>query len=268
MNEGVLAGRVALVTGGGSGIGRATALLLAERGAGVAVADIDELGARVTEELVARATGATAAGRPVVALRVDVTSPDEVDAMVAGVAERFGRLDLAVNAAGVSGRYGATAEMPVEEWQRVIDVNLTGVFLCLRAELRHMLTGHDDGGGEPVEGRAIVNVASAAGQMGVPGLAHYSASKHGVIGLTRSAALECARRGLRINAVLPGTVRTPMLQRFAGGDEAVDRMGAASPVGRVAEPDEIASAIAWLCSPEASYVTGHAFAVDGGALAT
>ncbi len=214
-----LAGRVALVTGGGSGI------------------------------------AAAALG--------DVTDPDFAAAMVLAVVDTFGRLDIAVNAAGVSGTYGNLADQEVDEWRRVIEVNLTAVFLSMRAEIPTILARTD--GGPP---GAIVNIASAAGSMGVPGLAHYSASKHGVIGLTKSAALEYARSGLRINAVLPGIVRTPMLQRFAGGDEGVDKMGRGAPLGRAAEPDEIAEAVVWLCEPKASYVTGHAFAVDGGALAT
>jgi NAD(P)-dependent dehydrogenase (short-subunit alcohol dehydrogenase family) len=145
----------------------------------------------------------------------------------------------------------------------MIDVNLTSVYVTLRAELRQMLAG-----GERTVPAGIVNVSSAAGDMGVPGLAHYSAAKHGVIGLTRSAALEVARSGIRVNAVLPGIVRTPMLQRFAGGDEGVDAMAKPSPFGRPAEAEEIAQSIAWLLSDQASFVTGHAFAVDGGALAT
>jgi NAD(P)-dependent dehydrogenase (short-subunit alcohol dehydrogenase family) len=180
---------------------------------------------------------------------------------VSGVVERFGRLDAAVNAAGVSGVYADIVDQTVDEWRRVVDVNLTSVFLCVQAELRRMLAQDPRGG-------SIVNVASAAGSMGVPGLAHYSASKHGVIGLTKTAALEVARKGIRVNAVLPGTVRTPMLQRFAGGDDGVDRMGKMSPVGRAAEPDEIAQMIVWLCTPAASYATGALFPVDGGALAT
>jgi NAD(P)-dependent dehydrogenase (short-subunit alcohol dehydrogenase family) len=161
----------------------------------------------------------------------------------------------------VSGAYGNVVDQEVDEWRRVIDVNLTSVFLCVRAEVRQM-TAQDPAGG------VVVNVASAAGAMGVPGLAHYSASKHGVIGLTKSVALEYAKAGIRVNAVLPGTVRTPMLQRFAGGDEGVDRMGQMSPLGRAAEPDEIAQAILWLTTPAASYLTGALIPVDGGALAT
>jgi NAD(P)-dependent dehydrogenase (short-subunit alcohol dehydrogenase family) len=247
-------GRVALVTGGGSGIGRATVRLLAARGARVVAADLDHDNAVATVEGlgddVARAVG------------VDVTDADAFDAAVAEVVAAFGGLDLAVNAAGISGNYSPIVDQDLDEWRRVVDVNLTSVFITLRAELRQMLAGE-----RTVTG-SIVNVSSAAGEMGVPGLAQYSAAKHGVIGLTRSAALECARSGIRVNAVLPGIVRTPMLQRFAGGDEAVDAMAKGSPIGRPAEPEEIAQTIAWLCSDQASYVTGHALAADGGALAT
>jgi NAD(P)-dependent dehydrogenase (short-subunit alcohol dehydrogenase family) len=244
--------RVCLVTGGGSGIGRATVQLLAGKGLQVVAADVDRDGAE----------GTVAGLDPDRALtvEVDVTSPESVERMVAAAVDRFGRLDVAVNAAGVSGAFANTADQDVAEWRRVLEVNLTGVFLCLRAELPAILASGDGG--------VVVNVSSAAGSMGVPGLAHYSASKHGVIGLTRSSALEYARSAVRINAVLPGIVRTPMLQRFAGGDEGVDGMARGTPVGRAAEPGEIAQAIAWLCSDESSYVTGHTLAVDGGALAT
>jgi NAD(P)-dependent dehydrogenase (short-subunit alcohol dehydrogenase family) len=251
-------GRVALVTGGGSGIGRATVRLLAARGARVVAADIDHGNAVATVEGLGGDVGRAAA--------VDVTDPDAVDALMAAVVDAFGGLDLAVNAAGISGAYGAIADQSLDEWRRMIDVNLTGVYIALRAELRQMLSGGERG--ERSAPGSIVNVSSAAGEMGVPGLAHYSAAKHGVIGLTRSAALENARSGIRVNAVLPGIVRTPMLQRFAGGDEGVDAMAKGSPFGRAAEPEEIAQSIAWLCSDQASFVTGHAFAVDGGALAT
>jgi NAD(P)-dependent dehydrogenase (short-subunit alcohol dehydrogenase family) len=244
-----LSGRVALVVGGGSGIGRATARLLAERGASVVAADVDVEGAKATVDGLSSA----------LAVEADVTSPSAVSAMVAAMVDRFGRLDIAVNSAGISGTFANLPDQTIEDWDRIMAVNLTSVFLCLRAEIPALLS---TGGG------SIVNLASAAGDMGVPGMAPYSATKHGVIGLTKSAALEYARSGLRVNAVLPGPVRTPMLQRFTGGDEGVDGIGSTMPIGRAGEATEIAEAIVWLCSEAASYVTGHSFAVDGGALAT
>ena len=230
-----LAGRVALVTGGASGIGAACVDLLRQRGATVVAADL-------------------AAGEDVVAC--DVTDEAAVDALVASIVEEHGRIDLAANVAGTSGTWAEVADTTTEDWRRTMSVNLDGVFFCLRAELRAMRAA----------GRgSIVNVASAAGRMGVPGLADYSASKHGVIGLTRSAAAEVARRGIRVNAVLPGSVRTPMLRAFAGGDEAaLEKMGARSPMGRLGEPEEVAEAVVWLLGDGASYVTGSCVSPDGG----
>jgi NAD(P)-dependent dehydrogenase (short-subunit alcohol dehydrogenase family) len=233
-----LDGRVALVVGGTSGIGAATASLLRDGGATVVVADL-------------HASDGDEA--------VDVTDGEAVDELVAGLGARHGRLDIAVNAAGVAGTYATVAESDPAAWDRTIAVNLTGVYRCTRAELAVMV---------PAGSGAIVNVASAAGAIGVPGLAAYSASKHGVVGLTRSAALEVARSGVRVNAVLPGSTRTPMLSGFAGDDAALERMGRATPIGRLAEPAEVARAIVWLASDDSSFVTGEALAVDGGALAT
>lgn len=239
----------ALVTGGGSGIGRATALLLASGGAQVLVADVDADAAdRVAKEIDG------------LAQRVDVSDPDSVAAMVGAAVSSFGGLDVAVNSAGVSGGFARLPDVPLDEWHRTIAVNQTGVFLCLRAEIPAMLAS---GGG------SIVTIASAAGAMGVPGMASYAASKHAVIGLTKTAALEWARKGIRVNAVLPGTVRTPMLEGFTGGDPAtIEAMGRAQPIGRLASPEEVAAAVGWLCSDAASYVTGACLPVDGGSLAT
>lgn len=233
-----LTGRVALVTGGASGIGAATVELLRIHGAVVVAADLQ-------------------AGGGVEAL--DVTDEGAVDALVASIVERHGRLDLAANVAGTPGVYADIVESTTEVWRSTMAVNLDGVYFCLRAELRAMRI-HGSG--------AVVNVASSAGRMGVPGLAAYSASKHGVIGLTKSAALEVARDGIRVNAVLPGSVRTPMLRGFVGGDEDVlEKMGHRSPMGRLGEPDEIAEAIVWLLSDAARFVTGNALAPDGGVAA-
>jgi len=233
-----LEGRVALVTGGASGIGKATADLLTARGATVVIGDLDgEAG-----------------------VQVDVADPVAVERFVSGVVDTHGRLDIAVNNAGMPGTYAPLSDQPLDAWQRTLDVNLTGTFLCLKAELAVM---------EPAGAGAIVNVASAAGLMGFANLPAYVASKHGVVGLTKSVALEFARRGIRVNAVCPGNVHTPMLENFvAGNQDALQGMGKVTPIGRLARPDEIAEAIVWLCSDAASFVTGHAMAVDGGVLAT
>lgn len=252
--SGSFGGKVALVTGGASGIGRATVEQLAAAGARVVVADLDEVrGAGLADAI-------NGGGGEAVFVRADVTVPDEVEAMVAAAVDRFGRLDVAVNNAGRPGTYAALTDQTLEDWERTVAVNLTGTFLCLRAEIGAMVGA---GGG------AIVNVASAAGLMGFAQLPAYVASKHGVIGLTKSVALEFARNGIRVNAVCPGNVRTQMLEGFAGGDEQIlQGMGRMQPIGRLGTPQEVAEAIVWLCSDAASFVTGHAMAVDGGVLAT
>jgi NAD(P)-dependent dehydrogenase (short-subunit alcohol dehydrogenase family) len=233
-----LAGRVALVTGGASGIGEATVGLLRARGATVVAAD-------------------RAAGDGITV--VDVTDEAAVDALVTAVIAQHGRLDLAANVAGTSGSPADVAVSSTDNWRRTMAVNLDGVYFCLRAELRAM---------RGVGRGSVVNVASSAGRMGVPGMAAYSASKHGVIGLTKTAALEEARNGIRINAVLPGSIRTPMLRAFAGGDEAVlDSFGHRAPMARLGEPDEIAEAIVWLLSDASGFVTGNCLAPDGGVAA-
>lgn len=249
-----LEGRVALVTGGGSGIGRATVELLARRGARVLVADLDEAGGTATAEAVAGAGGEARF------VRTDVADPAQIGAMVAAAVETFGALHLAVNNAGMPGTYAPLTDQRLEDWERTLAVNLTGVFLSMQAELPHLLAA---GGG------AIVNTASAAGLMGFANLPAYVASKHGVVGLTKSVALEYASRGVRVNAVCPGSVRTRMLEGFAGGsEEMLTGMGRAQPIGRLGTSEEVAEAIVWLCSDAASFVTGHALAVDGGVLAT
>jgi NAD(P)-dependent dehydrogenase (short-subunit alcohol dehydrogenase family) len=238
-----LAGRVALVTGGASGIGAACVALLRGSGATVVAADL-------------------AGGEGVTAL--DVTDEAAVDACVDAIVAEHGRLDLAANVAGTSGAYGEIADSSTDVWRQTMAVNLDGVYFCVRAELRAMRASLPGGG----SGGSIVNVASSAGRMGVPGLAAYSASKHGVIGLTKTAALEEARRGIRVNAVLPGSIRTPMLRAFAGGDEeALEKMGRRAPMARLGEPDEIAAAVAWLLSDASSFVTGSCLAPDGGVAA-
>jgi NAD(P)-dependent dehydrogenase (short-subunit alcohol dehydrogenase family) len=251
LNE--LAGRVALVTGGGSGLGRASAIAFATAGAKVVVADVDEVGGEETAAEVFEQTGGEASF-----VRADVSRAEDVEAMVATTVERYGRVDCALNNAGTTGTGASTADYPLDDWERTLAINLTGVFLCLKYEIPQMI---GQGGG------SIVNMASGAGLVGFAGLPAYVASKHGVVGLTRAAALDHIKDGVRINAVCPGSVRTPMLEAFMGGDERVERMMAkAAPIGRLGTPDEIAAAVVWLCSDAASFVVGHAFPVDGGAV--
>jgi len=229
-------------------------VLFARRGARLVLGDVDP------DALAAVADRIAGHGHDVVAVPTDVADPTQVHALVEAAVDRFGRLDAAFNNAGMSGAYAPLPDQDLATWERTLAVNLTSVFLCLQAEIPAMLA--TAGGG------AIVNTASAAGQMGFAHLPAYVASKHGVIGLTKSVALEYARQGIRVNAICPGTVRTKMLGEFAGSDEAVEAMGAMAPIGRIGEPDEIAESAVWLCSDAASFVTGHALAVDGGVLAT
>ena len=245
--------KVALVTGGASGIGRASALALAHEGATVMVADRDHAGCEETVALI------TAAGGTAATHAVDVASEEAVERLIADTVATFGRLDLAFNNAGIGGEMGKTAAYPTDDWHRVLAVNLTGVWFCMKYEIRHMLA---QGGG------AIVNTASIAGLIGMAGAPAYVAAKHGVVGLTKNAALEYARNNIRVNAVCPGGVRTHMT-------EAADlelpgflaKLAKQEPMGRIAEPEEIASAVVWLLSDGASFMTGHALAVDGGYVA-
>jgi NAD(P)-dependent dehydrogenase (short-subunit alcohol dehydrogenase family) len=247
-----LEGKAALVTGGGSGLGRASAIALARAGATVTVADVNEDGGKETAALVYEEAGGDAEF-----VRADVTRPDDVAAMVDQAVARWGHLDCALNNAGMTGASAPTADYELDDWNRALALNLTGVFLCLKYELPAMLE----------RGGSIVNMASGAGLVGFPGLPAYVASKHGVVGLTKAAALEYASQGVRINAICPGSTRTPMLEGFMGGDEQVERMMTrAVPLGRLGRPEEIAEAVVWLCSDAASFVVGHALAVDGGSV--
>lgn len=244
----MLAGKVILITGAASGIGAAAAAVFARHGAALVLTDRDGPGvARVAATL----DGA-------VSLAADITSEADMAAAVALAVERFGRLDGAFNNAGVEQAGAAmipAGEYPLDDFDRVIAVNLRGLLVCLRAEI-------------PALGRggAVVNTASILGARATPGMGAYTASKHGVVGLTRAAALDHARAGIRVNAVLPGAVRTPMLieRAFPANPGYEAAATAAAPLGRLAEPAEIAEAAAWLLSDAASFVTGHALAVDGG----
>jgi NAD(P)-dependent dehydrogenase (short-subunit alcohol dehydrogenase family) len=254
VSELTFAGKVAIVTGGASGIGRASAELLAAQGADVVVADLDDA------QGAAAVAGINALDGNAVFVRADVTDPEQIAAVVSTATDSFGRLDVALNNAGVPGTYAALTDQDLADWQRTIAVNLTSVFLSMQAEIPAMLA---TGGG------AIVNTASAAGLMGFAHLPAYVASKHGVIGLTKSVALEYAKQGVRVNAVCPGSIRTQMLEGFVGGDQtALEGMGRMQPIGRLGTAEEVAEAVVWLCSDAAAFVTGHALAVDGGVLAT
>src|SRR3954466_8402029 len=245
-------GKVAFVTGGASGIGRAAALAFARAGASVAVADVGEQANQETARLIEQEGGRA------LAVRCDVTRGDDVKAALQKTAEAFGRLDFAFNNAGIEPKKPApTAEYDEEEWNRIIDIDLRGVFLCMKHEIPLMLS-HGGGG-------AIVNTSSGAGVIGIKGSPAYTAAKHGVIGLTRAAALDYAAQNIRVNAVCPGYIDTPMMDRFTGGtQEGRAKVISEEPIGRMGTPEEIANAVVWLCSESAGFVVGSAMVIDGG----
>ncbi|MEH2283066.1 MAG: SDR family oxidoreductase [Nostoc sp.] len=243
-------GKVAFVTGAANGIGRATALAFAREGANVVVADISEQGnqetARMIEELGGRA----------IAVRCDVTRAEEVKASLDKAVEAFGRLDVAFNNAGSEQAITTLADLTEEEWDRIVSINLRSVFLCMKYQIPLMLK---QGSG------AIVNTSSGAGVKGFKGQAAYVSAKHGVVGLTKAAALDYASQNIRINAVCPGIIDTPMMDRFSGGTpEGRQQVILQEPIGRMGQPEEIANAVVWLCSDAAAFVVGHALVIDGG----
>src|SRR5215472_4903894 len=243
-------GKVALVTGAAAGMGLATATAFADAGAAVVLADFKE------EAVKAEAQNLVAAGHKAIAVRCDVSDDAQVSAMVDRTVAEFGQLDAAFNNAGVMAQIAPTADSTREDWDRVIGINLRGVWSCMKHELRLM---ERQGSG------AIVNNASVGALTGNPGIGSYIASKHGVVGLTRTAALEYVKYGIRVNAVNPGLIDTQIARDVVSGDElAYDDIAKNVPIGRAGRPEEIASAVLWLCSPEASYVVGHALTVDGG----
>ncbi len=239
--------KVAFVTGAASGIGRATAVAFATEGARVAILDLTENALSETADAVRNA------GAQVLTIACDVSKPKQVEAAIRQVIETFGRLDIAFNNAGVENKAAPVAEIGLDEWDRILDINLRGTFVCMKHELAQMVR---QGSG------VIVNTSSGAGVRGVAGGASYAASKHAIIGLTKSAALDYAKQNIRVNAILPGNIETPMMDRFTNGDiqKAIDL----EPVGRLGKPEEIADAVLWMSADLGAFVTGAAISVDGG----
>lgn len=245
-------GKVALVTGGAAGIGRSCALLFAQAGANVLIADIDEKGCQETVDLLKKEN--VEAEYTI----TDVSKPEECQAMVKRAVERFGGLHCAVNNAGIGGEQNATADLSTKGWERTININLNGVFYCMKYEIPAML---ESGGG------AIVNMASILGNVGFQGASAYVAAKHGVVGLTKAAALEYSAQGIRVNAVGPGFIKTQMISDLEQDPDAYEMLVSRHPIGRLGESEEVAEMALWLCSDRSSFVTGSYYPVDGGYLA-
>lgn len=246
-----LKGKVAIVTGAASGIGRATALLFAERGADVVVADVNDDGGERTRHMIEEM------GKKAIYVKCDVAREVDVKYMVERAVKTFGRLDYAFNNAGVEGEMKSIIDTTEDQWDRLMNINLKGAWLCMKHELNQMIAQGTGG--------AIVNCASIAGVVGFNGASTYCASKHGMVGLTKAAALEYAKSKIRINAVCPGVIKTPMIDRFTHGSvDAEKQLIAGEPMGRLGAPEEIASGVLWLCSQGASFVTGQSLIIDGG----
>jgi NAD(P)-dependent dehydrogenase (short-subunit alcohol dehydrogenase family) len=245
-------GRVALVTGAGSGIGRVTAELYAREGARVVVSDLDEIGGKETVETI------RAGGGEAVFVSADVSKPEACERLIESTLEAFGRLDIACNNAGIGGESKPLAEYGVESWERVIVVNLSGVFYCMKYEIPAML---EAGGG------SIVNMGSILSRVGFAGSPAYTSAKHGLLGLTETAALDYAEDGIRVNAVGPGFIRTPLIAGLLRQPEVERELISLHPIGRLGEPEEVAELVIWLSSDKASFITGSYYAVDGGYLA-
>jgi NAD(P)-dependent dehydrogenase (short-subunit alcohol dehydrogenase family) len=244
--------KAALVTGAASGIGRATALAFAAEGAAVTVSDVDDdRGQRVAREI-------QAAGGKAIFIRADASKGDDVQKLVQGTVKTFGRLDACFNNAGIGGPMKLTAELSEDEWRKVIETNLTSVFLCMKHELPELMK----------HGGAIVNNASILGAVAFPTASAYTASKHGIIGLTKATAAEYATQNVRVNALCPGFIETPMLdQAGVTKPEVLTPLLAKVPMSRLGRPEEMATAVLWLCSAESSFVTGHSLFADGGYVA-
>lgn len=245
-------GSIAIVTGGSSGIGRAAARLYAQNGAKVVVSDVDEDGGNETVRMVSQAGGEAAF------VRADMARPEDCERLVNTTLERFGRLDIAFNNAGIGGESNPVADYSIEAWQKVISVNLSGVFYCMKYEIPAMLK---TGGG------AIVNMSSILGLVGFANAPAYVAAKHGVIGLTQAAAVEYAAQGLRVNAVAPGFISTPMIAGLEQDQNLNNLLISLHPIGRLGKPNEVAELVIWLSSDKASFVTGAYYPVEGGFLA-
>jgi NAD(P)-dependent dehydrogenase (short-subunit alcohol dehydrogenase family) len=243
--------KVAIVTGGNSGFGRATSLAFAKEGVRVVIAARSKSKADETLQMIDDVGGKG------VFVPTDLTRANQVEALVTAAVATFGRLDFGANVAGIGGAFAPTAEYSEENWNEIIAINLTAVWLSMKYELRQMV--------QQGSGGAIVNVSGTFGLIGCANIAPYSATRHAVLGLTKSAALEYVKQGIRINAVCPGAAKTPLLDMATGGNPEVEAQWASfMPIGRLATPDEIANAIVWLCSSDSSFVVGHALAVDGG----